>query len=108
MDEALSAVRDYISKIAEKSGLALNPDGRRLEKLAHQLRQTFIESGGYFCPCKRSYPLNPATDTPCPCESFAEDSRKFGHCDCKLFFDIGACTAEKLRPGLLATVACPG
>jgi len=108
VDEALQAALTYVREIANRQGLALNPNERRLEKLAEQLAQTKNEVGKYICPCKRSFPLQPDTDVACPCDSFLDDVKRLGHCDCSLFFEIGAAAQAKRRPGLLAAITCPG
>jgi len=64
--------------------------------------------GRYFCPCKQHYPVKPGIDPICPCESFRDEISRDGHCECHIFFDEAAEVQAKRRPGLLATVTCPG
>jgi len=108
MDESLQSTLTYIRAIADAHGLALNPNDRQLEKLVGQLARAKSTLGEYVCPCKRSFPHNPAVDPVCPCDGYLEDVKRLGHCDCGLFFNIEATVQAKRRPGLLATVTCPG
>ncbi len=63
--------------------------------------------GKPYCPCKRHYPLDTELDPVCPCSEAQEEINLGGRCECGLFIDSRA-IAAKIRPGLLATITCPG
>ena len=102
--EALAFAR----RTAEKFGYVLNPDAVHLARLAGHLARNKAEHGRYYCPCKQHYPVRPESDPVCPCAEFRDEIARRGHCECHLFYDPEAARRRKERPGLLATVTCPG
>jgi len=108
MDELHNTALEYLRNVAQRFGYALNPDGKSLYRLVAQMARTKQEHGKYFCPCKQHYPLDIKADPICPCNTFKDEIAHQGHCECHLFFDIEAAVQAKRRPGLLATVTCPG
>jgi ferredoxin-thioredoxin reductase catalytic subunit len=107
-DAALRPVLGFATRIAERHGYELNPDVAHLERLARHLTENKARHGRFFCPCKQSYPLLPDVDPVCPCEDFHDEIGRQGHCECHLFFSPEAAERVRQRPGLLATVTCPG
>jgi len=85
----------------------LQPDGRIRERLARGLAGHIEQYGQPFCPCKRHYPLDIRLDPVCPCPEAASEIARDGRCECGMFIDAAA-IAAKVRPGLLATITCPG
>ena len=108
IDPAQKEALAFAEKIAEKLGYVLNPDEVHLRRLAGHLAENKAKYGRYFCPCKQNYPLQPESDPVCPCSTFREEIERQGHCECHLFFDPEAAERVRKRPGLLATVTCPG
>jgi ferredoxin-thioredoxin reductase catalytic chain len=107
-DDTLKPVLSFATKIAERHGYELNPDATQLERLARHLTENKAKHGRTYCPCKQNYPLRPETDPVCPCADFHEEIRRQGHCECHLFLSSEAAERLRQRPGLLATVTCPG
>ena len=108
MEEALRPVLRFAETIAERHGYELNPDPAHLERLARHLTENKASHGRLYCPCKQSYPLRPDVDPVCPCDDFHDEIEKQGHCECHLFFSPETADRLRRRPGLLATVTCPG
>ncbi|MBN1671492.1 MAG: ferredoxin:thioredoxin reductase [Kiritimatiellae bacterium] len=108
VDGKLREPLTFAAAIAEKSGYVLNPDEAQLDRLARHLAENKAKHGRYFCPCKQHYPLEPENDPVCPCPTFREEIARQGHCECHLFFSPEAAARVARRPGLLATVTCPG
>jgi ferredoxin-thioredoxin reductase catalytic subunit len=77
-------------EVGKKLGYVLNPDIKRTLKVSTLLARNFVEHGKYYCPCKQSHPLDPATDVLCPCPTLTDEVAKDGHCACRLFFRPGA------------------
>jgi len=98
----------FAERIAARLGYALNPDEAHLNRLARHLADNKANHGRYFCPCKQNYPLEPESDPVCPCSTFRDEIEQQGHCECHLFFHVEAAERVRRRPGLLATVTCPG
>lgn len=107
-DEALRPVLRFAEKVAERHGYELNPDPKQLERLARHLTENKAKHGRFYCPCKQNFPVNPEDDPVCPCGTFQEEVERQGHCECHLFFSPEAAERVRRRPGLLATVTCPG
>jgi len=107
MDKAYEDAQRYLRGAARRRGLQLNPDDRIRERIVRHLADNKERFGRYFCPCKRHYPLDPDRDPACPCDEMAGEVQRDGRCECNLFFDAEAIQAKR-RPGLLATVTCPG
>ena len=72
--------------IANENGWMLNPDTARMEKVLGLMTMNFTETGEFFCPCKQSHPLDPGTDTICPCPELDSEIAQEGHCYCRLFY----------------------
>ena len=106
--DKLEAALKYLRAIARRYGLALNPDEAVVNRLAGYMAENKRRYGKYFCPCKQGFPLDPASDPVCPCGEFRDEIARDGHCECHVFFDAAATAQAKRRPGLLATVTCPG
>jgi len=107
-DEALRPVLNFAAKTAERHGYELNPNAVHLERLARHLTENKARHGRMYCPCKQNYPLRPETDPVCPCAEFRDEVESQGHCECHLFYSVEAAERLRRRPGLLATVTCPG
>ena len=98
----------HLKAVAARRGYAVQDDPRLLDRLLRSLNENRQRFGGYYCPCnKRHYPLEAKTDPICPCPEAGDEIAANGHCDCHLFFDAEAIQAKR-RPGLLATITCPG
>ncbi|UCG30697.1 MAG: ferredoxin:thioredoxin reductase [candidate division WOR-3 bacterium] len=77
-----------IVKMAQDNGYVLNPDVERLRKVIGLMTMNKMEFGNYYCPCKHIHPLNPRSDTLCPCPEMNDEIHKDGHCFCKLFYKV--------------------
>ncbi|MFH0765062.1 MAG: ferredoxin-thioredoxin reductase catalytic domain-containing protein [Calditrichota bacterium] len=108
MNPEVQYTLDYLKQIADRLDLVLNPNEKALARLVEHLNQIQQRYGQYFCPCKRHYPLQESVDPICPCPEFQREIAQNGCCECHLFWEKGAAAAAKLRPGLLATITCPG
>ncbi len=71
---------------AKESGLILNPDEKRVEKVIGLMTMNYNTTGKYFCPCKQSHPLDTENDTICPCSTIEDEIEAEGHCYCRLFY----------------------
>ena len=74
-----------MNKVAETSGLQLNPDEARTEKVIGLMTRNLDQTGKRICPCKQSHPINPEVDVVCPCPSWKDEIAATGFCHCKLF-----------------------
>lgn len=108
MDEPFNTALEYTKRVAQRFGYTLNPDEGSLNRLIAQMAKIKEQHGRYFCPCKQHHPIDIKRDPICPCDTFKDEISNQGHCECHLFFDIEAAVQAKRRPGLLATVTCPG
>lgn len=108
MDEQLENTLEYLQGVAEKLGLVLNPDVKALHRTASGMAANLSKYGRRYCPCKQHYPVDTSLDPVCPCPEFREEISQDGHCECHIFWEGAAAAAAKLRPGLLATITCPG
>ncbi|MBN1982946.1 MAG: hypothetical protein JW795_15550 [Chitinivibrionales bacterium] len=77
-----------IKTFVEQKGYGLNPDTSRVEKVLGLMTMNFQKTGSYFCPCKQSHPLNPASDVVCPCPELDTEIASQGRCTCKLIFRL--------------------
>ncbi len=73
--------------IAAKSGLSLNEDSERVQKVIGLMTMNLQSAGNYFCPCKQSHPLDASKDVLCPCPEISDEINADGCCFCKLFFE---------------------
>jgi len=108
MDEALQKTLSYLKAVADKLGYVLNPNDKALSQTASYMAANKQTYGRRFCPCKQHYPVDQSVDPVCPCPEFQDEIIRDGHCECHIFFDKAAAVQAKRRPGLLATVTCPG
>lgn len=102
------SILNKLQHLAEQMGYVLNPDTRTLDRLVKHLAESAEQYGKMYCPCKRSYPVNTDKDPVCPCSEAHDEVTHMGHCECRLFYSMAASVQAKRRPGLLATVTCPG
>jgi ferredoxin-thioredoxin reductase catalytic subunit len=107
MNDPSQKTLKHLKSVAARRGYTLNANARALERLTRSLADNKFRFGRYYCPCKRHYPLDPEADPTCPCPEAADEIAKQGHCECHLFFDPAEIQAKR-RPGLLATITCPG
>jgi len=108
MNKSPQITLDFLKKVADKFGYVLNPDENALARTASYMAGNEEKYGHRYCPCKHHHPVDPKTDPICPCPDFQDEIRRDGHCECHIFFDKDAAVQAKRRPGLLATVTCPG
>ncbi len=73
-------------KFAIKSGLSLNGDQERIQKVIGLMTMNLQSAGNYFCPCKQTHPLDASKDVLCPCSEIYDEIKSDGCCFCKLFF----------------------
>jgi len=108
MSQEVQTTYNYLKKIAGDFGLVLNPNEKALTRVLDGLDRNFQRYGRYYCPCKQHHPLQELVDAVCPCPDFQKEIAQNGCCECHLFWEKSAAAAAKLRPGLLATITCPG
>lgn len=108
MDKPVKETLAYLQEIADRLSLVLNPDQKALDRIVSYMIENQTKHGKLYCPCKQHYPLKPESDPTCPCDSFRDEIKQNGYCECHLFFDASKIADTKRRPGLLATVTCPG
>jgi ferredoxin-thioredoxin reductase catalytic subunit len=106
--DTLQATLDYLQSVAKKLGLSLNPDDKALNRTASYMASNVDKYGKRFCPCKQHHPVDESSDPICPCREFRDEIKRDGHCECHIFWDPDAAIKAKTKPGLLATIACPG
>ncbi len=108
MDELLQETLAYLQSLSDKLGFILNPDEKTLHRIAAGMAANLSRYGKRYCPCKQHYPLDAALDPVCPCPEFRDEIKRDGHCECHVFWEAAAAAEAKRRPGLLATITCPG
>lgn len=107
-NDTLKATLAYLQSVASKLGLALNPDEKALSRTASYMAANVEKYGKRYCPCKQHHPVDETADPICPCKEFRDEIKADGHCECHIFWDADAAIKAKTKPGLLATIACPG
>ena len=76
---------------AEKSGLRLNTDPKKLEILFTALARRKVRNGEFYCPCRVvTGDREKDRASICPCEPHLREIAEKGHCLCGLFFKIDA------------------
>ena len=84
--EEYNKTLDRAIKIAEETGIEINADTERVQKVIGLMTMNYLSEGNYFCPCKQSHPLDNEKDVLCPCPEIKQEINKDGMCFCKLFF----------------------
>jgi len=102
-----ATIEKMIETVASRNGWMVQPDARLRERLVRTLVLNSHSHGRPFCPCKSHVPIDTSSDEVCPCKEAHEEIATRGRCDCGLFIDAEAIAAKR-RPGLLATILCPG
>ncbi len=73
---------------AGKHGIALNPDGKRVDRIIQRLLANDEKYGQRFCPCR---PVSGDADKDrliiCPCVYHLDEVRLLGRCLCELFVE---------------------
>lgn len=78
-----------LTEIATATGVILNSDQQRVEKVVGLMANNYDLVGEWVCPCKQSVkPAQKGKDVECPCPEWLDEINKMGHCHCKLFFAI--------------------
>ncbi len=77
---------EELGGIARREGLALNPDGERLDKVVGLMTENLVATGRRYCPCKQSHPVDQEADKVCPCPEWKDEIDSEGNCFCRLFF----------------------
>lgn len=108
MDDEIKTALRFLQNTAQRFGYVLNPDENALHRIVGYMADNKLKHGEYFCPCKQHYPVDTESDPVCPCSAFRDEIVRDGHCECHVFFDEVAAVQAKRRPGLLATITCPG
>ncbi|HOW72295.1 MAG TPA: ferredoxin-thioredoxin reductase catalytic domain-containing protein [Phycisphaerae bacterium] len=76
-----------LTKIAAETGLRLNPDEARAQKVVGLMAENYHAVGEWICPCKQQHkPAQKGMDKACPCPEWLDEIAKDGHCFCRLFF----------------------
>ena len=80
---------------AEKSGLRLNGDAKKLDLLFTAMGRRKVRSGEFYCPCRVvTGDREKDRASICPCEPHLREIAETGHCLCGLFFKPG----EETKP----------
>ncbi len=90
-DEQAEKIKDWAKRYADKKGIQLNPDKKRVEEVAKGLAIRQQKFGKRYCPC-RIITGNKEEDRKiiCPCVYHEEELKKLGTCHCKLFSEKGS------------------
>ncbi|MBN1982508.1 MAG: hypothetical protein JW795_13325 [Chitinivibrionales bacterium] len=92
--DAIVNTADYLANerrichFISQKGYRLNGDTTRVHKVLGLMTLNYQNHGSYFCPCKQSHPLAPATDVVCPCPELDREIADAGNCYCKLIFKV--------------------
>lgn len=84
--DACQSLLNQLREIGSRKGYVINADAERVDKVVGLMTENLVASGGRYCPCKQSHPLDPQKDVVCPCPSWEEEIARDGHCFCRLFF----------------------
>lgn len=83
----VKAVKDFVTRVAEKKGWRINPDSEQLSGVLGGLSTNLSRFGYYLCPCRDgSGNKKLDADIICPCDYAQADLDDHGHCYCGLFF----------------------
>lgn len=92
----MSEVRDFISAVAIKQELILNPDKEQVKEVASGLRENYNTLGYFCCPCREAWgDRKKDRDITCPCDYCKPDVEEFDQCYCGLFVSEKAATEGK-------------
>ncbi len=85
-NEQAQKIKDWAKRYAEKKGIQLNPDEKRVDEVVKGLAIRQKKFGRRYCPC-RIITGNADEDRKiiCPCVYQEEELKKLGTCHCKLF-----------------------
>jgi len=93
---------ELFESYAEKHGVALNPDRKRVDRIIQRLLANDDKYGQRFCPCR---PVSGDTERDrliiCPCVYHLDEVRLQGRCLCELFVekDTGAIRTDEGERG---------
>ncbi len=87
IEREAKVIEERSRRHARESGMALNPDPKKLSLLFTALARRKARYGEFYCPCRVVTGL-PEKDLPsiCPCEPHRREVAENGHCMCELFF----------------------
>ena len=78
---------ERLAEVAAAHGLVLNPDAKRVRKVAGLMAKNFDKVGAWICPCKQEGDEpDPGRDVCCPCQAWLDEIGITGYCQCRLFF----------------------
>ena len=86
---------DRARQVGERLGYMLNPNTKRVLKIANLMAGNEEQWGKRYCPCRQSHPIDPEKDVVCPCPGVDEEIARDGHCHCWLFFEKPKDEADK-------------
>lgn len=91
MSDTLDRNMKRLKALAADHGLVLNPDGKRVDKVAGLMAKNFDLVGEWVCPCKQTRrPPEKGADQLCPCDEWLEEIERDGHCCCRVFYRASA------------------
>ena len=86
IDTRAEKIKEWAKRYAEKKGIQVNPNEKRLDEVVKGLAARQEKFGQRYCPC-RIITGNAEEDKKiiCPCVYLEEGLKEHGTCHCKLF-----------------------